>query len=328
MPDHPPDPHNTADRLDWSQPKPSNGAIDHGAGLTVRAYTAEELRARLDPPAPAEPALPASPAAPPTPAPAAPPIAAGAPRPGASARAEYRHRRAVELTRWTRGLPWRLTLAATAALVATMLAGGLALPRSWLAGLLATAGTAWTLRFQPTQPTRAWRDGARGERATARRLRRLERDGYTVLHDLAIPGSRANIDHVVIGPSGVFVVDSKCYRGRLHQTPDGMLWHGRYPLAQAVATLWWEARMVGDALAAGPQVPITPLLVIHRAAVPWGGLMVAGILVIGPDALAEALSHEPVLPNEEVAWLAQRVTAWLAPAALKMSRSAGEASDW
>jgi hypothetical protein len=133
---------------------------------------------------------------------------------------------------------------------------------------------------------------------------------------------------VVIGPSGVFVVDSKCYRGRLHQTPDGMLWHGRYPLAQAVATLWWEARMVGDALAAGPQVPITPLLVIHRAAVPWGGLMVAGILVIGPDALAEALSHEPVLPNEEVAWLAQRVTAWLAPAALKMSRSAGEASDW
>jgi hypothetical protein len=70
MPDHPPGHQDPPRRLDWSQLQPSDGAIYRGAGLTVRAYTAEELRARLDPPAPAEPALPASPAAPPTPAPA------------------------------------------------------------------------------------------------------------------------------------------------------------------------------------------------------------------------------------------------------------------
>jgi hypothetical protein len=54
---HPPDHQDPPRRLDWSQPQPSNGAIYRGAGLTVRAYTAEELRARLDPSAPAGPAL-------------------------------------------------------------------------------------------------------------------------------------------------------------------------------------------------------------------------------------------------------------------------------
>ncbi len=35
------------------------------------------------------------------------------------------------------------------------------------------------------------------------------------LHDRAIPGSRANIDHVLVAPSGVFVIDAKLYAGKL-----------------------------------------------------------------------------------------------------------------
>jgi hypothetical protein len=305
-PDHHPDGH---DHLQRHQPNGGHAGqvVYRGAGLTMRAFSADELRHRLQP-------APHTTSHPPAPTVASGVVDGQPGRPGGSALAEYRRRRAVELTRWTRGLPWRLTLAATIALSATVLAGRLALPRPWLAGLLAAAGAAWTLRFQAAQPTRAWRDGARGERATARRLRYLERAGYTVLHDLAAPGGRANIDHLVIGPSELFVIDSKRYRGRLHQTPDGMLWHGRYPLAQALATLWWEAHLIGDALGAGPQVPITPLLVIHHATVPWGGLIVAGIPVIGPEALAETLSHEPVLPAEQVTWLADRAAATLHPA--------------
>jgi hypothetical protein len=41
----------------------------------------------------------------------------------------------------------------------------------------------------------------------------LEREGWAVLHDLAIPGSQANLDHLVIGRGGVLVIDSKQYRG-------------------------------------------------------------------------------------------------------------------
>src|SRR5829696_8109585 len=141
MPDYPPNPHNSSHRLNWSQPQPSNGAIYRGAGLTVRAYTAEELRGRLDPPTPTGPA-------PPTPAmaPPAPPVAAGETQPGASARAEYRRRRAAELTGWTAGLPWRAALVAAAAIAGQQLGTHTGLLDPWLAGLAAAAGTTWGLR--------------------------------------------------------------------------------------------------------------------------------------------------------------------------------------
>ena len=306
MHDHPPDHQDTPRRLDWSQPQPSNGAVYRGVGLTVRAYTVEELRAHLDPSTPAGPALPASPAA--------PPIAADGTRPGASARAEYRRRRAAELTGWTAGLPWRTALVAVAALAGHQLASHTGLLDPWLAGLTAAAGAAWRLRFRASQPTRAWRDGARGEHATARRLQRLERHGYAVLHDLQVPGSHANLDHLAIGPAGVFVIDSKYYRGPLQLGVDGMLWYGRYPLAQQLATAVWATLRVAETLQLPPEVPVVPLLVIHRAPVPWGGLTVAGVQVIPPRALADALGREAIVSATQAAAITEKAASRLHPA--------------
>ncbi|MET0989422.1 MAG: nuclease-related domain-containing protein [Glaciihabitans sp.] len=64
------------------------------------------------------------------------------------------------------------------------------------------------------QSTKAWSSGARGEVALGRRLDSAVRDDLRVLHDRRIPGSRANIDHMVVGPSGVFVIDAKRYVDR------------------------------------------------------------------------------------------------------------------
>ncbi len=47
-----------------------------------------------------------------------------------------------------------------------------------------------------------------------------------ILHDLAIPGSRANGDHLLIGPPGVFLVDSKAWHGRITFAGDGSAWYG------------------------------------------------------------------------------------------------------
>jgi hypothetical protein len=124
-----------------------------------------------------------------------------------------------------------------------------------LAGCLAACwrpGWGWSSaawrRWRPAgaavsaQPGRlAWRRGAAGERRTARLLAPLERQGWVVLHDLAVPGSRAILDHLVIGPGGVFVIDSKQYRGRLHLDPTRRLWHGRYSLAPALHAVSFEA---------------------------------------------------------------------------------------
>lgn len=64
------------------------------------------------------------------------------------------------------------------------------------------------------QSTRAWQTGAVGEQRLGRRLDFLVGDGVLVLHDRRVPGTRANIDHIAVGPAGVFVLDAKRYKGR------------------------------------------------------------------------------------------------------------------
>jgi hypothetical protein len=115
-------------------------------------------------------------------------------RPGASAAAEYRHRRGLERARWTRGLPWRIAAVLTVGLTAWLLATQVAAHLAALASVTVAAGLGWRLRLRPSAATLAWRRRAAGERRTARLLASLERRGWAVLHDLAISGSAANVD--------------------------------------------------------------------------------------------------------------------------------------
>ncbi len=69
------------------------------------------------------------------------------------------------------------------------------------------------LREDP-QSTKAWAGGAVGERITARRLDARAGHDFIVLHDRGIPRSTANIDHIVVARSGVYVVDSKRYKDK------------------------------------------------------------------------------------------------------------------
>jgi hypothetical protein len=169
-------------------------------------------------------------------------------RPGHSALAASRRRRATELAAWTRSLVWRTPLVATAGLLGQLLASGPTCRGAGLVGLAVAALVAWRLRFRPSERVTAWRRGADGERRTARLLDRLTRDGYVVFHDLALPGSPANVDHLVIGPTGVFVIDSKQWTGTVRQSADGLAWHNHYRLDRTLETVRWEAQMVGRLL--------------------------------------------------------------------------------
>jgi hypothetical protein len=79
----------------------------------------------------------------------------------------------------------------------------------FVAGLL--AGGAVTLylwiRDEPPEHVRRHGEGAAGERATARVLQPLLDEGWRVVHD--IDTGRGNRDHVLVGPPGVFLLDSK-----------------------------------------------------------------------------------------------------------------------
>jgi nuclease-like protein len=61
---------------------------------------------------------------------------------------------------------------------------------------------------------KAWATGAGGEAALAASLAHRCPEAI-VLHDRRLPGTRANIDHLAIGPSGVYVIDAKRYKGKI-----------------------------------------------------------------------------------------------------------------
>ena len=226
-------------------------------------------------------------------------------RPGGSAQVQWRRLRAAEWVAWTRTLPWRAAATLGIAVSGTVL-GRLAAPRLGLVvGALAAIAVGWGLRFRPSPDAIAWRRGAAGERRTARLLSPLERQGWAVLHDLAVPGSRANLDHLVIGPGGVFVVDSKQYRGRLQLDPSGRLWHGRYPLAPALRAVEFEADRAAQILA-DPQV-VVPIVAVHGAQVPWGKMVTQCVPVVSARRLPSMLRALPgVLGPERVAAVAHQ----------------------
>jgi hypothetical protein len=227
--------------------------------------------------------------------------------PGASAAAEYRRRRAAELATWTRGLPWRVVAVVAAGVTAWLTAAQVAPHLAAPTGVTVTAGLAWLLRFHVSADALAWRRGAAGERRTAHLLAPLERRGWAVLHDLAIPGSTANIDHLVIGPGGVAVIDTKQYRGRrLYLDRYGMLWHGRQLLVSALRKVRWEADQADEVLGIA-DVHVAAIVAVHGASVPWGRLQADSVTVAPARQVPDLLcALPPILGPERVAWLADR----------------------
>jgi hypothetical protein len=310
-------------------------AVYQGTGLSVRALTAEELQRFLDAHQ-GQPAellgsgwtaldLPRDPLgvsrtrlgagrepAGPQPSVAAEPPSGSLGSPGRSAMAAYQRRRAEELAAWTRTLAWRAPLVAAAGLTVQVLAARVGLPHAGLAGLAVAALVGWRLRFRPSDQARAWQRGAHGERRTARLLDRLTRDGFVAFYDLAVPGNTsANVDHLVIGPTGLFVIDSKHWTGSVHQGADGLVWHNHYRLDRTLETVGWEAQQVSRVLGSRAAA----LLCVHGAHVQGGGLHAQGVAIVPAHLLRSALGDDRVLSDADVELLA--TTAWtsLRPAA-------------
>jgi len=104
------------------------------------------------------------------------------------------------------------------------------------------------------QRTRAWATGAEGEVVLGRRLDAAV--GVRVLHDRRIPGSKANIDHIAVGPRGGFVIDAKHYKGGPSLRTSGGLFSPRVEKlmigsrdhTSLVAGVHKQVRLVNDAL--------------------------------------------------------------------------------
>ena len=153
-----------------------------------------------------------------------------------------------------------------------------------------------------------WAKGAAGERLTGERLLTLSAE-FVVLHDLHVPGSRANVDHLVIGPNGVFVVDSKAYTGKL-TAGDGTLWRGKYPIRKEVETLSFISGRIAEHL----EVTVASILCFTEAELPQQVNQLGDSYAVTLDALVPTLCAGIAIHTaEKVKWLARLATELLEP---------------
>jgi hypothetical protein len=106
----------------------------------------------------------------------------------------------------------------------------------------------------------SWATGAEGEEQLGAHLTK-HCPKAIVLHDRRIPGSRANIDHVAVAPSGVYVIDAKRYKGKI-AVRKPLFGEARLEIAgrnrtKLVAGLERQLEVVRAALAATvPEMPV------------------------------------------------------------------------
>jgi hypothetical protein len=162
---------------------------------------------------------------------------------------------------------------------------------------------------------RAWRVGARGERATARWLRRLP-NGWHVFNDVPVGERGANIDHVVVGPAGVFTVNAKNLSGKVWVGSRALLHNGHKTsyLPKAVAEAKRAAGLLSSAV--GRSVNVQPILAI--LADEWTiKQRPTDVFVGSPRSVTKWLQAQPArLSSAEVVAIgsaASKPATWVAP---------------
>ncbi|WP_372595200.1 nuclease-related domain-containing protein, partial [Actinotalea sp.] len=169
--------------------------------------------------------------------------------------------------------------------------------QSWSTAAFAGALGAIVIMLRRTPPLAiaSWEEGAYGEEQTAKQLRALEREGWVVLHDLA-NGSK-NFDHVVLGPNGVFCLNSKWSGYRLEEDDRGRLvgrHHYDEDLDRDVSSIIRQAKAEAAALSkqisdrCGRRLWVQPV-VVWWGEVANGGKQLDGVGVVQGKHLVDRL---------------------------------------
>lgn len=140
--------------------------------------------------------------------------------------------------------------------------------------------------------------GARGEERVAGVLSSLPGQWH-VFHDFV--AGREHVDHVIVGPAGVFSVETKSWRGKVELVEGHILANGSLPSRDPAAQALREADQVRTALKrlgyGGTVVP----MVCFASDTFAGGTETSGrVVVINANAVQDWLAAQPqaVPPNE------------------------------
>jgi hypothetical protein len=169
----------------------------------------------------------------------------------------------------------------------------------------------WFIDWRAFRSTAVWRGARRGEAITGRLLRRrLSRRGYHVLDGRAIR-DQASIDHLVIGPTGIWIIDNESW------SPDTEIacYNGRLFFSEKYGTKWAKPLVAAaEAFAelltreTGIEVTIAPMLAVHCGMLPRNGVVAGeGVTLIKPRLVARRIraAEGVVYTDEQVELLAR-----------------------
>ena len=192
---------------------------------------------------------------------------------------------------------WPLFLCVFAAGAAVALVAFLPL---WGGSLLVCSlvGILWSLSAG-LKRVESFYKGARGEEKVSEILKGLP-DAYHVFNDFTV--GRNHVDHVVVGPGGVFAIETKFWNGKVtveegHVLVDGQL-PDRSPLGQANR----EAAIVRNALvAAGWDGAVVPVVAFASDSFAAHRANLKGTVIINSNELRTSFnSDRVVIPPAEL----------------------------
>ncbi|WTW95445.1 NERD domain-containing protein [Streptomycetaceae bacterium NBC_01309] len=145
-----------------------------------------------------------------------------------------------------------------------------------------------------------WAAGAAGEKATADRLAPLALEGWTVLHDRALPVGAANVDHLLVSPAGVVIVlDSKKWSARWPlRVRAGRLLHGTCDVTPRLRGVRHEATVVAQVL----ECSAVAMVSMDGPSLEGGELVVEGVRIVAAERAVPALRtaarrHRATVPH-------------------------------
>lgn len=158
---------------------------------------------------------------------------------------------------------------------------------------------AWRM-WQAIPWARALRQGIEGEKAVGQYLERLRENGYQVFHDLI--GTGFNVDHVLIGPAGVFTIETKTWskpikgETKIYFDGESLLIGGREPernpVVQARAQASWLKALLRES--AGRDFDVFPVVLFPGWYVEQDKACFRNIWVLEPKALPTFLTNRGV----------------------------------
>ncbi len=111
------------------------------------------------------------------------------------------------------------------------------------------------------------------QRRTRRQLAKLGRAGYRGMNGNLIPESHEQIDHLVVGPAGVFAIDSEAWDKHLivRTRNARQLWHGPNSMQDRLEHAHWESQQAADLLSGqlGKPVAVRPAMAVYGPKIPW-----------------------------------------------------------